>query len=50
MVAPWDAGAPAGLERGVHLVLFALGRVGFLAGGREGMKRRPEGRGQRDGR
>ena len=27
-----------------------LGRVGFLAGGREGMKRRPEGRGQRDGR
>ncbi|MCM5557111.1 DEAD/DEAH box helicase [Pleomorphomonas sp. JP5] len=27
-----------------------LGRVGFLAGGREGLKRRPEGRGQRDGR
>ncbi|WP_084633297.1 DEAD/DEAH box helicase [Pleomorphomonas oryzae] len=29
----------------------SLGRVGFLAGGRDGMKRRPaEGRGQRDGR
>lgn len=28
----------------------SLGRVGFLAGGRDGLKRRPEGRGQRDGR